>query len=923
MSAHSVHRRYGLAILFVVAVCCGSAAAAEPERNLLDGHDGIAYAVAFTPDGQWIATAGFDDTLKLWDANTLEAVRTMEGHSEIVLCVAASPDGTQLASGSGDRFIKLWDVPKRSAIHSQPVRDDNGVLALDRNGDGKRLVTAGSDNIVRIWEVADDGTLKQLHELTGHTATITHVAFRADSQQVASADINGVIRVSDANDGKLQAVIGAHASEIGGLSFAPNNSFLMSASKDGWVSRWPNRFPEHHEFTGHEAAVQAVAINPNGDRIASAADDKTVRIWNQSDGKELQVLKDFKDQPTAVAYSSDNARVLVGSADKITRLFDPNNGNLIKEYPAQAAAITSVSMHPNRQELASADASGVVKIFKTDDASELRTLTGHQGSVTGVVYSPNSQTIVTGGADKSVRVWNASDGKEQRKIDAGTPVHAVAVSWTSAQIAAAGEDGAIRIYNLGDGKLAQTFPGFGKPVHSLYFSKDNQRLVSTDDDRATVWELKTGNALQYFVHHSKAITDAVFANDHRTVITGGADNLLHKDTLSVTFTHRADEERINSFSIAANSSYHFTAGTKSGVVMWNTGNGSEIRKFEGFDGEALCVVMSPNSQQVAAGVSGEELLLWNASNTQLQFRNATSCETTNVVFSPDSKKLITVGEDNKIRSFDPSPINPQPAEPPTRDPAQIMSGHTSLITGIVFQPDNQTAWSGSHDGTVKAWSVAATGQVADLRGHSAGVYGLAFSPDGKYLASASADKTVRLWDLEKNSQIKTLSTQDEAVYALAFSPDSTHLLTGGGDKTVRLLNVETGAEVRRYKGPRHAIYAVAFRDDGRQIAAGGVGLGNDRTVFLWDIDNPEPLQEFSGHKDDIYSVQFNKSGTRLITTGYAGGLHVWLPGNPAPVHSQDFPRVTYLSRLSPDGTQLVMPADDGKAYFVAIPADQR
>ncbi|WP_166829877.1 WD40 repeat domain-containing protein [Thalassoroseus pseudoceratinae] len=921
MSAHSVHRRCSMAVLFAVWTCCGSGTAAEPERGPLAGHDGIAYAVAFTPDGQWIATAGFDDTCKLWDANTREAVRTMEGHSGIVLCIAASPDGTQLASGSGDRYIKLWDVPKRSAIRSQDV-PGGGVVALDRNGDGKRLVTGGQDKIVRIWEVVDDGTLKQLHEFTGHTAAITRVAFRSDSQQVASADTSGVIRVFNADNGDLQSVIGAHSTKIVGLSFASNNSYLMSASQDGTVKRWPNKFPEHSEFTGHEGTVRVIAINPNGDRIASAADDKTVRIWNQRDGKELQVLKDLKEPVTTIAYSSNSAQLVTGSVDKIARLFDPNNGNLIKEYPAQAAAITSVSMHPNRQELASADASGVVKIFKTEDASELRTLTGHQGRVTRVAYSPNSQTIVTGGVDKTVRVWSTSDGKEQRKIDVGTPVHAVGVSWNSSQIAAAGDDGAIRIYNLGDGKLVQTFPGFGKPVHSVYFSRDSQRLVSTDDDRATVWESKTGNALQHFVHHSQAVTDAVLANDHRTVITSGADNLLHKDMVSVTFTHQADEERIDAFSISPNSSYHFTTGPNSGLVMWNAGNGSEIRKFEGFEGTVTSVVMSPNSRQVAAG-AGQHLYLWDANSRQMQFKNTTPTETTQLAFSPDSKKLIAVGADVKIRSFDPSPLNPQPAEPPSRDPAQIMSGHGKTVTSIVFQPDNQTAWTSSADGTIKAWSVAATGQVADLRGHSAGVYGLAFSPDGKYLASASADKTVRLWDLEKKSQIKTLSTQDEAVYALAFSPDSTHLLTGGGDKTVRLLNVETGAEVRRYNGPRHAIYAVAFRDDGRQIAAGGVGLGNDRTVFLWDTDNPDPLQEFSGHKDDIYSVQFNKSGTRLITTGYAGGLHVWLPGNPAPVYSQDFPQVTYLSRLSPDGTHLVMPADDGKAYFVNIPEDQR
>ncbi len=604
-------------------------------------------------------------------------------------------------------------------------------------------------------------------------------------------------------------------------------------------------------------------------------------------------------------------------------MFDINNGNLVKAFPAQAAAITAVAVHPNQQEIAAADGTGIVKIYKISDGTEIRELKGHQGAVTGLSYSSNSANIVTAGTDKTLRIWNAGDGKEIRKIDVGTPLTCVAVSWNNSWIAVGGTDKQIHTYNLGDGKPEKTFAGHTEKPLCVEFTRDNQRLLSSAaDGTAKLWDWNKGDELQTFVR-SQGNVVAAMSPDNRTVITGGKNKELFAEQLTVQAVQLAEEKGILDLAIRSPSDYCLTAGEEGSVKMWNAGNFSPFREFAGHQGTVKSVAFSPNNQQVAAGGQDKLLILWNLNSSQMQYQIPTPAEVTEIAFSPDSKKLLAASADNVIRSYDPEPPNPQPAEPPSRNVAQSLTAHTKSITSLVFLPDNRLALSASSDGTVKTWSIAAAGETARLNGHGSQIYGLAFSPDGKTLASASADKTVRLWDLEKNQQLKTLSTQAEQVYSVAFSPDGKFLLTGGGDNTVRLINVETGAEARQYHGPKYAVYSVAFSPDGKRIAAGGVGLGEDRKVFLWDVESQNPVAVFTGHKDDVYRVQFSPDGKHLLSAGYAGTINLWKPGQEKPIYSNDLPIVLYSAAYSPDGSQIAIAAGDGKTYLIDLPNEAK
>lgn len=889
------------------------------------GHEEVVYDAKFLPDGKSLVTASFDQTLKLWDVATQSTLRTMEGHTGIVLTVDVSADGKMIASGSSDRTVRLWDVPNSDPISTTKVHDA-AITSMATSKDGSLTATGDDNGLIRVWAnaSADDAPPTQpraAREIAIGRA-VTRLAWKADNKQLAAACVDGsVVVASLAADGSSEAVrLVAHEGEVTGIGFTPNNRYIFSCGADGYVRRWPTTIPESLTFEGLSKTATAVAVHPNGSLIAVVGQDGTAKLLKRADGAVVHNLEGHSEAVTAVAFNRAGNQVATLSSDQIVRVFDASTGKSVLVSVPAKSPMTAIIFSADGKDVIVGTERGDILAHSLAEPPRFRSLSKRPKPVRAVATTSDGSRLLFAGDDQRIWIRDSASEKTVRGVDFDAAVTAIAISSNNAAFAVGLASGAVVTVDAKSLEQTIQLAGHKSPVRRVAFNTSGTQLISSSADGvARLWDLKAQAIAQSFRDENNPIVDVAFQNDNKSIVAVRADGKVLVETIAAQLVHRADDGRVNDLSIAANGSQYATAGADGAVKLWNASNSSPTRSFTGFEGPALCVSLSPDNRQVAAGGSDKTVRTWNVSNASGHFRLNVPVEARRVAYSPDSSRLVAALVDKTLQCFDPTPLNPQPAEPPARDASQLLRGHTGPIGDIAWAPDSLTLKTGSADMTLRKWSIASPTEKKRLSGHSLDVYSVVFSPDGETLASASADKTVRIWSLETGRAIKTLATYPAAVYGLDFSSDGKQIAIAGADNTVRILNVADGREVRQFNGPTHAVYTVAFSPDDKQIAAAGMGLGTERNIYLWSTDSSDPTSVLTGHEDDVYRTQFNSTGSRLLSIGYSGTLRIWDLASGKPLLASDQGVVSYSVNYSPDGSKVVVTSNDRTARLIAVP----
>ncbi len=298
-------------------------------RHTLKGHTKFIYDLAWSPDGNTLASGSEDTTIRLWDTHTGQHIHTLSRHSAGVYCVAWSPDGQTLASGAEDSTIRLWN-PQAEPQFRTLSEHSNGVYCVSWSPDSKMFVSGAVDRTIRLWD-AQSGKVLQVLPL--QQGPIFSLVWSPKGDMIASSANDGIIRLWDAQAGKLLYALGGHTNNVNSLAWHPKGTILASGSADRTIKLWNTRTMQLiGTLEGHTRLVSAVSFSADGRLLASKAHDGTVRLWRTDTREGVSILNESFEAKwiTYIAFHpSLPILATLDGGDTIIRIWELNYDDIL------------------------------------------------------------------------------------------------------------------------------------------------------------------------------------------------------------------------------------------------------------------------------------------------------------------------------------------------------------------------------------------------------------------------------------------------------------------------------------------------------------------------------------------------------------------------------------------------------------------
>ena len=581
---------------------------------------------------------------------------------------------------------------------------------------------------------------------------------------------------------------------------------------------------ERDRLQSHEAAVTSVTFSPEGNTIATASADKTVKLWNLSNGREIQTLKGHHALVNSVVFSSEGQTIATASEDKTVKIWSLSGKN-IKTLIGHKAGINRVNFSSDGQTIATASSDNTVKLWGRD-GKEIKTLIGHKAAAKMVLFSPDGQTIATASEDNTVKLWNRN-GKEIRTLSGHKDwIWSVSFSPDGKTIATASKDSTVKLWTL-EGKQIKTLNGNGYPFTSVSFSPEGRTLATASANKKVILWSASGKKLQTLTGHKDWVWSVSFSPDGQMLATASKDRTvklwqLKGKELQIWSAH---EDAIYRAIFSPDGQMLATASKDKTVKIWSM-SGKELQNFKGFNSGLTDISFSRNGDKLATATSTGDITIWQRSGEKVKNFNQSKDWIWSVSFSPDDRTIATTSTTEKVVTVWSVDGNQK----------AVLKGHTDGVNSVSFSPDGQRIATASWDQTVRLWSKEGQ-EIATLKGHSDGVHSVVFSQDGQNIASTSEDKTAKLWTRE-GKKVATLRGHKDAVWDVDFSPDHRRIATASWDGSVKLWTRE-GKEIATFRGHEAKVLSVSFSPDGHQL----VSSDEAGKLIVWNLNlTPDDLR---------------------------------------------------------------------------------
>ncbi len=566
----------------------------------LHRHAPLGVYLAVARDGT-VVTGG-DDGLAL--ATTRAGVaRALPGHPGGVLAVAASPDGARVATAGADRVVRLvaldGDAPARELPHPDVV------LELAFSPDGTALATAGNDGVVRLWPIAGG----EPRALDPSGETLLEPQFSPDGRALAAVDHRGQVSVWDVATGRARA-FPATGAWVYALRFSPAGDVLVAASKDGAARLLRLADGDVRELRGHRGPVSAAAVAPDGITLATAGDDGLVRIWPAISTPGARAVV-HAGELRRIAVARDAPVFASGARDGTVAWWDARTGE--RRSGVSDSEIGGLALADDGRTLAFVDHEGIVAAHDAG-AEAARTLGTHDGGAAWLALDGGGATAATAGADGRILLWPTAGGTPRALVGHHGAVMHVAFAADGAHLASGGVDGAVRWWDVAAGTSRELGRHRGPVMRAVPVPGDAHVISVGQDGVVRLWDV-AADASRVLGTHDDFCGDVAVSADGARAVTASWDGTLGLWDLRAGAGRRIPGHgpgiQINSVAITADGSAVVSAGEDGAVRVW-TWAGEPVRALVGHTGAVMRLALAASGAQLASGGADGALRVWDA-----------------------------------------------------------------------------------------------------------------------------------------------------------------------------------------------------------------------------------------------------------------------------------------------------------------------
>ena len=616
-------------------------------------------------DGRWIITTGFDAEARLWDAaegkgvqiNTGLRVNAAEAAGLYSITAAFGPGDTLLfTNGRVVKEFKLEASGPGAGATGEGVElqgQEGRILSFSFSPDGMFIVTTGENGAARVW---DARTGRGLYALKGHRGEVFKGEFSPDGKYLTTSGEDQTVRVWEVESGRAAGVLNTEVRAYVPIAIGPGGKTVVIGYKspqlwrlygNGWKA-------EDDTFDGHEDRLWNVAFSSDGKFLVTTSHDRTARVWDAEEVKELAVLRGHKNAVTSAVFSPGGETVFTTGDDWTVRAWDA-------ALPAQGVTLRKGfdpfpegSVSPNG-ELAVVIKDGVAELRETATERLVAELRGHEGRVSEALFSPDGKFLVTRGEKPAALVREGSSGRillELEGLEEGD--YKIYFTPDGRYVLASGRNNATtRVWESGTGKLFHT--PVGGTTTAPIFSPDSSLVLTGRDQRGVreVLEVGTGKKLGELSETEGHVKQAAFSPDSKYLVTV-AELLRVRNARTLESISEAMNPPPLGFDISFSRDGNLVAVVGRHVRIFETQTGrlvSALGENKGFDLFPGKAIFSPDNKYLVT--SGNYVRLWDvAAGVLLANFKLSSKNLADASFSQDDKKLTLRGDNGAMEVFD-------------------------------------------------------------------------------------------------------------------------------------------------------------------------------------------------------------------------------------------------------------------------------